>query len=92
MPIDDALSSVDFTTTHAYEAGDLGKTLSHYSVIKAKAFNKPTYVPLYAIILFKHSVHILSFFTKPIARLTLLLFFSRFFVCFMAPIKPDFSS
>jgi hypothetical protein len=78
MPVDDALSSVDFTTTHAYEAGDLGKTLSHYSAIKAKAFNKPTYVPLFAIILFKYSVHILSFFyqtNKPFN------FFSLVFSC-----------
>ena len=43
VPADDALQSVDFTTTHAYESGDLGGTLSHYSVIKAATFHKPTF-------------------------------------------------
>lgn len=41
-PAGDQLPHVSFSTTHAYESGDLGGTLSHYAAIKA-GYSKPTY-------------------------------------------------
>ena len=39
---DDLLPHISFTTTHAYEGGDLAGTLAHYSAIKS-TYGKPTY-------------------------------------------------
>lgn len=42
MPQDDKLANISYTTTHAYEGGDLGGDLAHYSAIKS-SYGKPTY-------------------------------------------------
>ena len=42
LEADDKLPTIDYTTTHAYESGDLGGTLSHYASIKS-TYGKPTY-------------------------------------------------
>lgn len=54
MPAFDQMDTISFTTTHAYEGGDIGGTLGHYAPLKAQ-YGKPTFVAFRAHVFCTHA-------------------------------------